>query len=77
MVATASYPAYGPDKPAVLAPQVVQGLLRDDLGFEGLIITDDLEGDAITDDRNSDRVAVGSLAAGNDLVLFATSVGGS
>lgn len=77
MVATASYPAYGPDKPAVLAPQVVQGLLRDDLGFDGLIITDDLEGDAITDDRNSDRVAVGSLAAGNDLVLFATSVDGS
>jgi beta-N-acetylhexosaminidase len=77
MVATAAYPAYGPDKPAVLAPQVVQGLLRDDLGFDGLVITDDLEGDAITDDRNSDRVAVGSIAAGNDLVLFATSIDGS
>lgn len=77
MVATASYPAYGSDNPAVLAPQVVQGLLRDELGFDGLVITDDLEGDAIEEDRNSERVAVGALAAGNDLVLFATTVAGS
>ena len=77
MVSTASYPGYGGDKPAVLSKEVVQGLLRDELGFDGLVITDDLETDAIESDRSSERVAVGALAAGNDLVLFATNVDGS
>jgi beta-N-acetylhexosaminidase len=76
MMSTASYPGYA-DKPAVLAPQIVQGLLRDELGYDGLVITDDLETDAIEADRNSERVAVGALAAGNDLVLFGTNVDGS
>jgi beta-N-acetylhexosaminidase len=77
MVSSASYPGYGADKPAVLAPQVVNDLLRDEVGFDGLVITDDLETDAITDGHNADRAAVGALSAGNDLVLFATSADGA
>jgi beta-N-acetylhexosaminidase len=77
MVSSATYPGYGPDKPAVLATQVVNDLLRDEVGFDGLVITDDLETDAITDGHNSDRAAVGALSAGNDLVLFATTADGA
>jgi beta-N-acetylhexosaminidase len=38
-----------------------------------VIITDDLEGDAISDERNPANAAVAALAAGNDLALFALS----
>jgi beta-N-acetylhexosaminidase len=73
MVATASYPQYGSEKPAALSAEIVQGLLRDELGYDGLVITDDLETDAIEDDLNSGPAAVGALTAGNDMVMFATS----
>jgi beta-N-acetylhexosaminidase len=73
MTATATYPGLGPRRPAALAPQVVDGVLRDRLGFEGVIVTDDLEGDAITDEMNPANAAVQALAAGNDLALFARS----
>ncbi|HYU16983.1 MAG TPA: glycoside hydrolase family 3 N-terminal domain-containing protein [Candidatus Acidoferrum sp.] len=73
MMSTAAYPGLGSREPAALAPQIVQGLLRDQLGFEGVIITDDLEGDAIADERDPANAAIAALAAGNDLAVFARS----
>jgi beta-N-acetylhexosaminidase len=73
MTATASYPGLGSREPAALAPPIVQGVLRDQLGFEGVIITDDLEGDAISEEMNPANAAVAALAAGSDLALFAGS----
>jgi beta-N-acetylhexosaminidase len=69
MMSTASYPGLGSRQPAALAPQIVRGLLREQLGFQGVIITDDLEGDAISDEMNPANAAVAALAAGNDLAL--------
>jgi len=71
MMSTAAYPGLGSRQPAALAPQIVQDLLRDQLGFTGVIITDDLEGDAISDGTPPARAAVAALEAGNDLALFA------
>jgi beta-N-acetylhexosaminidase len=77
MVATASYPTLTPGsrEPAAFSPQIVRGLLRDQLGFDGAVITDDLEAPAVEDDPGP----AGALAlqAGNDLLLYATSTGGS
>ena len=73
MMSTAAYPGLGSRKPAALAPPVVQGLLREQLGFQGVIVTDDLEGDAIRNETNPANAAVAALAAGNDLALFAGS----
>jgi beta-N-acetylhexosaminidase len=73
MMSTASYPGLGSRRPAALAAPVVQGLLRDRLGFDGVIITDDLEGNAIAEEMDSASAAVEALAAGNDLALFARS----
>jgi beta-N-acetylhexosaminidase len=73
MMSTASYPGLGSRQPAALAAPIVQGLLRDRLGFEGVIITDDLEGDAISEETNPARAAIAALTAGNDLALFAGS----
>jgi beta-N-acetylhexosaminidase len=73
MMSSASYPGLGPRMPAALAPPVVQGLLRDQLGFEGVIVTDDLESEAISEGTSPANAAVAALAAGNDLALFAGS----
>lgn len=47
MTAHLSIPALDPDYPATLSPAVLQGLLRRELGFEGLIVTDALVMQAI------------------------------
>jgi beta-N-acetylhexosaminidase len=57
--------------PASLSVKTVDGLLRGDLGWDGVVITDDLQAAAITDAfgfRESIHLA---LEAGNDLLLFA------
>jgi beta-N-acetylhexosaminidase len=66
-----------PDTPTSLSPATV-ALLRDDYGFSGVIMTDDLSAmAAITDRFGVAEAAVRALAAGVDMVLFAgTDVGG-
>jgi beta-N-acetylhexosaminidase len=71
MMGHASYPAIDGclDMPASQSPDLVQGWLRDRLGFAGLVVTDDLEMGAVRradDGENAHR----SLVAGCDLLLF-------
>ena len=58
-----------PGVPASVSPEVVQGLLRDTLGFEGVAITDSQGMGPIYVKYGSGEGAVLSLIAGNDLVL--------
>ena len=58
--------ALDPDLPASLSPRVLTGLLRDELGFDGLIVTDCLQMDAIARSVGTARGAVLALAAGAD-----------
>lgn len=53
--------------PATLSPVVV-GYLRDTMGFEGVIITDDMAMDAITRQYSSPSAALLAVLAGNDLI---------
>lgn len=55
--------------PASLSPAVVTGLLREDLGFEGVVFTDDLTMGAITKDRGMEQATVRAIQAGCDMVL--------
>ncbi|HEU4980083.1 MAG TPA: glycoside hydrolase family 3 N-terminal domain-containing protein, partial [Solirubrobacterales bacterium] len=71
MVSTASYPTLGSKKPAALSPAIVQGLLRDELGFEGVVITDDLQAPAVTSVTTPGLAAVNAIKAGDDLLLYA------
>jgi beta-N-acetylhexosaminidase len=76
MVSTASYPtALKAKQPAALTPGIVKGLLRDQMGFDGLVITDNLDSPAVQGTPG----AVGALAlrAGDDLLLYANNVGSS
>jgi beta-glucosidase len=58
------------DHPATLSRAVLTGLLRDDLGFEGLIVTDALVMEAIAGRYGQAEAAVLALEAGADLVLM-------
>jgi beta-N-acetylhexosaminidase len=60
----------GPDTPASLSPAVVEGLLREQLGFEGVIVTDSLEMAGARHGRPDDRVALHALLAGHDLLVL-------
>jgi beta-N-acetylhexosaminidase len=55
--------------PATLSPELLTGLLRGDLGFDGLLFTDALTMRAVTDMYGSGEVAVRALEAGADVIL--------
>ncbi len=75
MTANAIYPAYD-EVPASLSGAVSRRLLRDRLGFEGVVITDDLGAGAIAAAGYSEgEAAVAAARAGADLLLFALSDG--
>lgn len=63
------YPALDPDAPGTFSSAVV-GLARDQLGFDGLVISDDLEMHALSQDpADAAGHGVRALAAGHDLLL--------
>jgi beta-N-acetylhexosaminidase len=55
--------------PASLSPAVVTGLLRQELGFEGVVVTDDLTMGAITQSYGLDQAALLAVEAGCDVLL--------
>jgi beta-glucosidase len=70
MTAHLLLPHLDPDRPATLSPLVLTQLLRHDLGFEGLVVTDALVMEAITARTDPGEAAVQALEAGADLVLM-------
>ncbi|WP_212698525.1 glycoside hydrolase family 3 protein [Vallitalea pronyensis] len=58
------------EKPATLAPEVMTGLLREGLGFQGVVTTDCMEMKAIADTYGTVGGAVKALEAGVDIVMI-------
>lgn len=58
-----------PNLPATLSPEVLTKLLRERLGFSGLILTDCMEMEAITNNFSMAEAAVLTIEAGSDIVL--------
>ena len=63
----------GDNTPATLSRQLVTDLLREDMGFDGLVITDALNMGAITEQYSSGEAAVAALNAGGG---YASHAGG-
>jgi beta-N-acetylhexosaminidase len=57
-------------RPASLSPVIIDGLLRREMGFRGLVMTDDLDMGAILDTVSFDDMLGLGLAAGNDLLMI-------
>ena len=76
MVSNATYPALDPKRPASQSRRVVEGLLRERLGFDGAVITDDLGAGALVGaGLDEGEAAVGAARAGADLLLVALTEG--
>ena len=60
----------GDDLPASLSPKMIDGALRGDLGFEGVVVADSFEMGAITQVFDADEAAVRFIEAGGDLILL-------
>ncbi|AWZ04658.1 MULTISPECIES: glycoside hydrolase family 3 protein [unclassified Streptomyces] len=61
-------PALDPTRPATLSPQILTGLLRKELGYDGLIVTDGMEMHAIAGTYGIERGSVLAIAAGADAI---------
>ena len=73
MVALARYPRIDPDHLAVFSSLVIGGLLRRDLGFTGVVMSDDLGATKAVSAIPAGRRAVDFLLAGGDLVVSKTA----
>jgi beta-N-acetylhexosaminidase len=75
MVSHAHFPGLGDERPvpASLSPRIVNGFLRRKIGFQGLIITDDLTMGAISSTGLTPDLFLRAFEAGNDLMLFSQS----
>jgi beta-N-acetylhexosaminidase len=68
MTAHILYPAWDAARPATLSPAVIGGIIRERIGFPGLLVSDDLAMNALSG-TPADR-ALGALAAGCDIALY-------
>ncbi|EGQ74911.1 glycoside hydrolase family 3 N-terminal domain-containing protein [Actinomyces sp. oral taxon 448] len=69
MVSSAVYPLIDDSSPAVFSPAVVTDMLRGDLGFTGVVITDDVSAAAQVQEWDPGQRAVQAVRAGCDIVL--------
>ncbi|MEN3769019.1 glycoside hydrolase family 3 protein [Priestia megaterium] len=69
MVTHIKYPAYDKENPASISPIIIQGLLRKQLGYNGLVVTDDLEMGAVSKYFTYEELGVRAVEAGADVLL--------
>ena len=74
MTAHVVFDALDPTVPATLSKRVITELLRGELGYQGCIISDDLEMKAIADHYGSGEAGVRAIDAGCDLLLVCSEV---
>jgi beta-N-acetylhexosaminidase len=73
MTAHILVPSLDEQNPATLSPTIVRGMLREELDFNGVILSDDLEMNAIAETYTVPDAAVHAIAAGCDGVLVCRS----
>jgi beta-N-acetylhexosaminidase len=73
MTAHILYPRLDPDYPVTLSEKILRGLLRERLGFEGVVISDDIEMGALAGNFPTREIMKRAILAGVDVIL---AVGG-
>ncbi len=59
-----------PDHPATLSKRFITGILRDELGFKGVVISDDMQMGAIVDNYGFEDAVVAAVNAGCDMLII-------
>jgi beta-N-acetylhexosaminidase len=66
--------AIDPTLPASLSKPVLTGILRDELGYQGVIVTDGIYMGALTSHFTFDQIILDSVKAGNDIICSTSSI---
>jgi len=74
MTAHVKFPALDPSHVATLSEPIITGLLRHQLSYDGLVLSDDMEMKAIRDHYGAGEAAALALRAGVDVMLFCHSL---
>lgn len=70
MTAHVVYPAWDAENPATLSPRILGDLLREEMGFGGLVVTDAIVMDGLIEGTTEAEAAVRAIAAGCDVLLY-------
>jgi len=70
MVGHILVPTQDPNLPSSLSPTIINDYLKTDIGYEGLVITDDMSMGAIIKNYGKIEAAVRAIEAGNDILLY-------
>jgi beta-N-acetylhexosaminidase len=62
-----------PDYPATLSPKFIQNILRDELGFDGVVFSDDMQMGAIVDNYGFEDAIIRAINAGCDILIFSNN----
>lgn len=74
MIGHSIYPNLDDGVPATLSRRISTRLLREEIGFTGLAVSDDMEMHAVSDLGSSESVAERAIEAGSDLILFCSQI---
>lgn len=77
MTAHILFPALDDQFPATFSNKIIQGILRDQFNYDGLVITDDMAMGAIANDYGTTEAAVRSVQAGADMVMLTDTRNGN
>ena len=69
MVAHILFPQIDPENPSTLSKAIITDILKGEMGFEGVVITDDMTMGAIMENYSIGEAVVKSILAGSDLIL--------
>jgi len=60
--------------PASLSKKIITDILKNEIGFEGLIFTDDMQMNAISENYSLEESIITAINAGNDILIFANNI---
>jgi beta-N-acetylhexosaminidase len=69
MISHVLVPAWDSEHSASLSPRVIQDWLRGELGFTGVVLSDDFSMSAVSSIKNAEDASVEALNAGGDMVM--------
>jgi beta-N-acetylhexosaminidase len=69
MTSHVRYPALDPGLPATISPTIITGLLRQQMHYDGVVVTDDLEMGAVVRHATVAQTVINALNAGADMML--------